>query len=442
MPNLRWKKSEPDLHNLYFLDYLINKRIYPFCANLRTTRYKYIKQINEGKIPMPEKHTFDGDPEKERLRAEARLLGEEIPFVEKELTNEEALVRIAALEGQLRTALRQRDKAKDKTGEMVLALRQAVGELYSEITIDPPNPRRIEPRRARGLGQTAIVSLSDWQLGKKTPTYSSEVCEERIQLLADTTLKIAHNQNKIDKVTDVNIFLLGDMLESEGIFPNQAHQIDSSLYKQLVVDGPRILGNFVGEMGNFFKNVHVTGVVGNHNIRIKSDLNPETNPDRMLYKIVEQMYSRDKMYTFDVPDGDGERNFYAVSRIYDWGFLLVHGDQIRGGFAGFPFYGAAKKAWGWIDSIEEPWDYMMAGHYHTPTRLTLNKRTAYFNGSTESSNTYAQEQLSAIGFPTQYVGFVHPEHGITADHWVNLGGRQPNLSRYIELGKKAVEEGR
>ena len=397
-------------------------------GTLKGKRAYWRKKIREGKI-MPPKLTGE------------RLPNEDGEWKEiAEMSPEELMQRIAALEGQLRSALRQRDKAKDKTHEYVSALRTAVGELYADIRIDPPSPRTISRGTRRGLGQTAIVALSDWQLGKKTPSYSSEICEERIQQLAETTLKISHNQSKIDKITDVNIFLLGDMLESEGIFPNQAHQIDSSLYKQLAVDGPRILGNFVGEMGNFFKNVHVTGVIGNHNIRLKGDVNPETNPDRMLYKIVEQMYSRDKMFTFDIPDGDGERNFYAVSRIYDWGFLLVHGDQIRGGFAGFPFYGAAKKAWGWIDSIDEPWDYLMGGHYHTPTRLTLNKRTAYFNGSTESSNTYAQEQLAAIGYPTQYLGFVHPEHGITADHWVNLGERMPNLGRYIELGKKAMEE--
>lgn len=397
-------------------------------GTLKGKRAYWRKKIKEGKIMPP------------------RLSGERLPNEDGdwreigEMTPDELMQRIAALEGQLRSALRQRDKAKDKTHEYVLALTSAVQELYADVQVSPPSPRRIDRGVKRGLGQTAIVALSDWQLGKKTPSYNSEICEERIQYLADTTLKIAHNQNKIDKVTDINIFLLGDLLESEGIFPGQAHQIDSSLYKQLAVDGPRILGNFVGEMGNFFKNVHVTGIIGNHNIRLKGEMNPETNPDRMLYKIVEQMYKKDKMYSFDIPDGDGERNFYAVSRIYDWGFLLVHGDQIRGGFAGFPFYGAAKKAWGWIDSIEEPWDYMFGGHYHTPTRLTLNKRTAYFNGSTESSNTYAQEQLAAIGFPTQYLGFVHPEHGITADHWVNLMKRESNLEKYRRLGRGAINE--
>lgn len=348
--------------------------------------------------------------------------------------NEQMATRVVDLEMQLRKALRQRDQYKDKIGEYTVALRSAVMDLWGEIQLDPPKPQTLRPR-SRGLGETAIIGLADWQLGKKTVSYDSEVCEDRIGRFAETTLKLAHERSKERKITDAHIFLLGDLVEGEGIFPGQAHQIDSSLYRQVGVNGPRILGNFLGEMSNHFKNIKVTGVIGNHGaLKMQREVNPETNMDRLLYQIVAGQYRNSKNYEFDIPDGDGERNFYAVDRIYDWGFLLAHGDQIRGGFAGFPFYGTAKKAWGWIDSIDQPWDYLYFGHWHTPTRLTLNNRIAYCMGSPESNNSYAQEQLAAVGHPTQYIGFVHPEHGVVSDHWISLENRESQVAKYRRLG--------
>ena len=100
--------------------------------------------------------------------------------------------------------------------------------------------------------------------------------------------------------------------------------------------------------------------------------------------------------------------------------LIVHGDQIRGGFAGFPWYGAARKAQGWIDAIPEQWETLYFGHFHTYTGGTLNRRRWYCNGTTESDNEYAQEQLAACGMPVQRMQFWNREHGMVADRPVYL----------------------
>lgn len=113
-------------------------------------------------------------------------------------------------------------------------------------------------------------------------------------------------------------------------------------------------------------------------------------------------------------------DWYVVDRIFDWGNLQLHGDQIRGGFAGFPWYGTAKKAWGWIDSIAEPWDYLWFGHFHTYASAVLNHRIFLANGTTESSNVYAQEQLAASGFPCQRLSFFDAKHGLISDNQVFL----------------------
>ena len=117
----------------------------------------------------------------------------------------------------------------------------------------------------------------------------------------------------------------------------------------------------------------------------------------------------------------GERNWYAVDEVGSKGFFLFHGDQIKGGFAGFPWYGFGKKVMGWrMGAVAEPFDYALAGHFHTPTRMHIGNVTLWVSGSTESHNTYAAEQLAAQGTPSQWLLFSHPENGVTAEYEVHL----------------------
>jgi hypothetical protein len=345
---------------------------------------------------------------------------------------------------QYNRVLRQRDDAKNKISEYVAALKAAVFEAMEDVIITPPRQRRIDPKAkiwAERTEEIACLDIGDWQLGKVTPTYNSAICEERIKLLAEKVIELAKIQNAHHPVRKLHLRGLGDIVEGEGIFPTQAHVIDSGLYRQ-IANGIRILVNLILDLLNYFDEIHFVGVIGNHgSVRIAvGTTDPETNMDRLLYMVVRELLVARGLgdrVTFDIPDGPGERNWFAVDRVFEWGFLLCHGDQIRGGFAGFPFYGTAKKTWGWIDSIEEPWDYLHFGHWHTPTMQTLNKRIVRCNGSTESDNTYAQEQLAAIGSPTQWLGFVHPDHGITAEYWVSLAdNRKPNLRRYLDYGSE------
>jgi hypothetical protein len=330
----------------------------------------------------------------------------------------------------LAKALRERDAAKDKVLEYCSALRTAVFEAVETLG---PLPRAPRPRGVarKGTEEIAVLNIGDWQLGKVTPSYSSDVCERRVMLLAEKVASLVSVQRQAHPIKRCHVQILGDMVEGEGIFPTQAHVIDSGLYRQVGVNGPRILSGLLQSLLTSFETIHVTGVIGNHGqVRIATGTtDPETNMDRLLYQIVRLMFRNEPRISWDIPDGPGERNWFAVDRVFDWGFLLAHGDQIRGGFAGFPFYGAAKKAWGWIDSIDQPWDFLHFGHWHTPTMGTVNRRTYRCNGSTESDNTYAQEQLAAAGHPTQWLGFVHPEHGITAEYWVSLADREPNRLR-------------
>lgn len=321
--------------------------------------------------------------------------------------------------------LKRIDKLRAKKEQYVEALQEAVLDNFRMLELPkiavPPHSKK------RGGKEICVPIISDIQLAKTTATYNSQIAEQRVDLYADKIIKLARLHKATTPVDKCVVLAVGDIVEGELIFPGQAHEIDSSLYKQVTVDGPRIMYNFFSKLLTEFKEVEVVWVIGNHGAlggRSRRDYNPETNADRMLGKILETMFAKEKRIKFIIPEGDKKKNWYTVANLGDkCKILCFHGDNIRGSM-GLPFYGYNKKILGWkalaSAGLMEDFTHAVCGHYHTPTSLYLNDVRLWVNGSTESHNAYAQEQLAAMGRPSQYTLFVKPDKGVTAEYLVDL----------------------
>lgn len=327
--------------------------------------------------------------------------------------------QIEFLRSANKTLSKEVAKLKISRFEMATAVKEAVEDNISKLKFAPTRKPGADKRHK--LGETACAVLSDLQIGKKTLDYNVAECEKRIELYADKLLRITEVQRADHPVRHLELWMLGDMVEGEGIFPTQSHHLDKSLYYQVAVDGPRILVNFIRRMLENFETVHIVGVVGNHGAigGRRNELHPETNADRMLYAVVQRVLENEPRITWDIPDGTLEGDFYVVRPVGRKKFFLFHGHQIGGG--SMPVAGIDKKIKGWyMGAAREKFDYALLGHYHTPTRLTINTATVWINGTTETSNGFAVEVLAAVGRPCQYLLFVHPEHGVTSEYCVYL----------------------
>lgn len=316
-------------------------------------------------------------------------------------------------------ALRELEKLKRSRDDLAATVYSAVLDGLQGLDFPPIKAPKKDNRKKDE--EIAVAIISDWQLAKITPTYDSETCEKRIEDYAEKVIKLTNIQRADHPVRRLHVWALGDIVEGELIFPGQQHLIDASLYRQVTIDGPRILGNFLRRMLQEFESVHFVGVIGNHGAlggRSRRDYEPESNADRMLYRIIQQIFSEEKRLTFHIPDGPHERNWYAVDTIGNYSTLLFHGDQIKS-FGSQ--YGFVKKILGWkAGAIDDDFDDAFMGHYHQPTKMTLNTVTLRVSGSPESYNTFAQESLAAVGFPSQPLQFVHPENGVTGEYTVWL----------------------
>jgi hypothetical protein len=336
---------------------------------------------------------------------------------EKEVASYEAIGEIERLKSAHRKALKKlEDKERDRS-ELVEAVYQAAREASAAMNIAPVAPARVDKRKADD--ETAILLLSDWQLGKITPTYNSDVAAERIKSLSDKVERLVEIQRAAHPVKELRVYLLGDLVEGEDIFPGQAHLIDASLYNQ-IFHGGEILANLVRRLASVFEKVRVVGVIGNHGrLGRRGTFHPESNADAMMYRIASMALKEQKNVEWVETISAGERAWFATDVVKGKTWFLFHGDQVSGGFAGFPWYGFGKKLQGWNMTVAR-FDYSAAGHFHTPTRMYLNGITHWSGGSTESSNTYAQEQLASAGEPCQWLLFQH-ESGVTAEYLIRLG---------------------
>lgn len=358
--------------------------------------------------------------------------------------------RVIKLKDALKRANQKIADLKDIKNELALELWAAAEQNILSIDL-PPVPDPVVPLQS-GKPETGVLMLGDWQAGKVTPNFNTDILRKRINgVLADKVVGITDIQRMAHPVEDLHIWLLGDMVEGELIFPGQAHEIDASLYRQAMEIVPELLANLIRRLLGYFNHIHICGVVGNHGKiagRSSKDMHPETNADLFAYKTTHLLLRNEPRITWNVPlfsPNLKERAWWCVDTIGNYASLLFHGDQIRN-YNVMPWYGFQKKIGAWYMLAHddrfplEPFREAACGHFHTEIKLTLNAVKVRVNGTPESYNCYALEGLASMGEPSQTLFYVRPDKGkVTAEYPLDLtlpgediSSPRPNMDRFVD----------
>jgi hypothetical protein len=329
------------------------------------------------------------------------------------------ITELKAANGRL---MRDLERAKANREDLVQAVYRAVHDAADAIGYEPV-PRPLPDRRKRDE-ETAVVLFSDLQLGQRTATYDTDIARARVERYADKIDRLVDLHRASTPVRRCRVYFLGDLIENELTFPSQPWQVDSSLYAQVALNGPQILGDFLRRMLATFDTVDVVSVPGNHGEPgglSRKQANPETNFDRMLSTILRHIFEAagEKRITFTIPDGFGRASWYAVDTIGEVGFLLWHGHQARrmSNASHLPFY---KLVMGWRSgAIPEPFSISVCGHHHVPTMLQINTVTHFINGTFASDSDYAIERLASNSGPAQWLLFTNGKR-LTAQYLVDI----------------------
>lgn len=316
---------------------------------------------------------------------------------------------------QLREALKrsqqQYAKLKVKNDELV----QAVYQAAKDASLGTP-PVKVSPPKKdtrKGKLEVAVIHCTDWQLGKKSVSYGSETCGQRIDRFIDKVLHITDIQRKHHPVREAVLMLGGDMVEGMGIFPGQSYEVDSYLYEQLF-EVSRLISKTVSTLANNFESVRVVCEYGNHGrIGRYGEMPKGDNIDRISYEI-----ARSKVGHL-VKDWQSSDAWYQIVKIGNYTALLVHGDEIKSFGGNTPAFGILRKVNAWAGGVIEHFDDCYMGHWHTPMSLTMsNGGRIFVTGSPESHNEYAREFVAATGIPSQRLHFVDPDKGRVAAEYV------------------------
>lgn len=328
--------------------------------------------------------------------------------------------RVMELEKTARRLQGQLARAKAKSEDLVAAVTEAAHE--AQLVVGKPAPIKAKARKAgKGDPEVALVHLTDWQLGKHTESYDTDVCVARVRHVVERVRRITAVQRKDHPVVECVVMFGGDHIEGVGIFPGQAYEVDSTAYAQLLT-ASNLMAEVVLTLLQDFDRVRVHSVHGNHGrIGRKGDMPRVDNLDLVAYEIARQQLANQDRVVWEP-----NLHWYDEVVVGNYRALLVHGDQIKG-FSGTPAFAIARKMTAW-SSGAIPFDFADAylGHYHQALSLTLpNGGQVRMTPSTESGSQYASEFMAAQGRPGQRLLYIHPQHGIvTGEYMVWLEGVQ------------------
>jgi hypothetical protein len=304
-----------------------------------------------------------------------------------------------------------------QTSSEVEAIKDAVGALRSNVeACEPPKWTQTALAKASSPGVPTLM-LSDFHWGEQVfpaqiggvNKFNMKIARERLRYTIDTAIHLCKIISPSMDYPGIVAPLGGDIISGnihdELTATNELNTMPVVLevYGELIAAITRLRGAF----GSVF----VPCVTGNHGRDTRKCWNKDrhhTSFDWLIYRFLAKHFEGDKRVTFYIPDGSD-----ALYRVWDYKFLLSHGDQFRGGDSIIgclgPLTRGNQKKRSRNQSIGMGYDTMIVGHFHT----YIHTRTLIVNGSLKGMDEYAYTNNFSFEEPQQALWLNHPRHGIT-----------------------------
>lgn len=344
------------------------------------------KQTKKEKLKQALEEKADAANAVDEIPADVSLLRSELARLNKKLQREQA-----------------------KTDVLLQAAREILEPLKISGTVKPYSETQ---KKYSTKPETQLVLVSDTQVGKTTSTYGFDVFSRRMRYYFDRVAHLAELHRSHHPVHDLVVFANGDLVEGERIFKTQEWELEASAIEQ-ATRFAQVISTELLRVANHYRKITVYVTAGNHG-RTGWEWNPKSNWDLVGGELLKHMVSEAANVVVDVC-----YEWYKIVNVAGTKFLVTHGDRIRSG-GRTPHTAIAYRAMGWAQSMEEDWDVLILGHFHTRTDMDWGMKEIIVNPSSESSNEYARGYLGATSKPTQLCVFVHPDHGVAGRYPIRL----------------------
>lgn len=306
--------------------------------------------------------------------------------------------------------------------------RDIITEVVTEYPEVPPAYPTIQPK-GNNDEELVILPISDTQIGSCVlpekmgglEAYNWDVFLHRIEEYKRGVNSIVNEHLRLSyPIRTAVVFLLGDIVEGEDIYPSQLANLDLSLTKQ-VFDGALKIAELLRWIASQFENVRVFAIPGNHGKTKTTTVNMDyiaymmmatalTGQQNLEFFISETHYmglhiDRNQDY---LDFGDSDRT---------WNFLLTHGHQAKS-YMGIPFYSLERLVRRYSSMTGILWDKMFVGHHHQD--VPGPKSAWAINGSWVGGTEYSQETMQGSDQPCQRIWGFHPKRGLTWTYPIDL----------------------
>jgi len=232
--------------------------------------------------------------------------------------------------------------------------------------------------------ETAVLVMTDMHYGKKTPTFSPEVCCQRLGELSQRLGRVRDLLKTSYDIDQLTILLLGDINDGTDIYASQPHHQAVTNVEQQAREAAGLLAGFLNEQADIWSDVRVECVLGNHG-RAGKWAHEAANWDMVAYRYM-QMLNQDKRVTINIPDGNP---FLRVIQVRGHGILMYHGHDIRS-YGSIPWYGMLLRLLRWRSTRSlPPWQLAVMGHFHTLGYWNINAIQMMASGTMVSDDEWS-----------------------------------------------------
>lgn len=267
-------------------------------------------------------------------------------------------------------------------------------------------------RKASKSNEEWVLLFSDFHYGQVVKPieignfaqYNTKKAQERLMYLSRTIQHLTeYHTNPPDTL---NIFFLGDMIDSVILRASQLATTEIGLVKQIIgcID---LVTQFLISLTGSFKKINCYGIGGNHSRVTKSfaDSVAQDNFDILIYEMVKQKVESIKKIKITYPEST-----HMIVQIQNHKFWLEHGDTLRS-WLGLPFYGANREKGniqGLLNIFNQGIDYLTIGHFHQYADFN----NIIMNGSFVGGDGYSIGRLRRMCMPEQTLFGVSKKYGI------------------------------
>ena len=232
---------------------------------------------------------------------------------------------------------------------------------------------------------------------KDVITYNEKIQEEELQALLKGVFRFAQLYRPSYNLETLYIFDAGDQITNDRIYEGQQAEITCGVGEQ-IIKTLNYQSDFVKKVLEIFPRVVMMKVPGNHGRTTQRYMSEEpTNSfEYLLGKLMQERFRDNKRVEIIVPE-----NYSHTQTIRGHVYHMFHGNDIRG-----TSLNTIERALKDIANlvIDEPYDVVIMGHFHTSLKLRITPRTTLLvNGCFIDNDDFAYKKLRKFSSTTQYL---------------------------------------